>query len=520
MDIFDSNGPPEYMEAADDGSLSSLDVISPFLEDSSMDPNEVLQHMKGERNHSPPKETMGGTLSAVKEDRLSPAAQRDSYMEELARQLAWVAQNYSGKQNDNRIAFDIHELLLGRVAYYNGMLYWRESQVFDQITEEKLKHRIFEIAFAFLRNGIGSRFLNEVVNVIKVDPRFAPEKTDDNASLIRFLNGTYDIETRQLVATDSRLFTTVYVPVCFPTTVEGTPVFDRFIFDATGGNPILMERILEAIGYLIAPGDLSAKAFIYLCGSSDTGKTVLASLISSMFNSSSVAHLALDRFQGHFSTSSLKNKYLNVCADLPSTPLHRDAIATLKQVTGADMISIEGKYQPVESYKPTVKLLFCSNFQLAIRNPDPALMRRIVTIPFNYPVPRERQDCHLLDKLLDERPAIIVKAMDAYLRLRANNYIFAGQDYIDSMLSVVGGTNLLKSFLEMRCVFSPEAYTFTEDLLNAYVDFCAEQGTDPSVTKKQFSQDLALICGGKIRHQKRNIHGRSLHGIWGLGIKY
>ena len=502
--------------------MSVHDVISSFLEDPSMDPNEVLQHMKDEVDRSPKNETEGSIIPITDDASILPSGQSGHSAYRQMTPLAWAetqAMFLPDKQSANSIAFAIHENLLSWVAYYNEKFYWRNEKVFDQITEEKLKQKIFGISYDHLWNGKGTRFLSEIVNLIRVDPRFVPEALEDNAKCVHFPNGTYDIESHRLIETDPRAFFTVYIPIQF---LEGTEckTFDKFLDDVTLGNPILKERILEVIGYLIVPGDLSAKAWFLFAGVGNSGKSVLAALVSSMFTSSSVANLSLDRFESNFSTSALKGKYLNVCADLPSTPLSRNVVATIKQLTGVvDTITVEEKYKTAESLKPTAKLLFCSNFQLKIRNPDLAFMDRMVTIPFVNAVPREHQDHELLNKMLNERSAIVVKALDAYLRLRSNNYIFAGQEYIDNMLSVVGGTDLLRSFVETRCVLDSGVYSYTEDLLNAYADFCAEQGSDPGVTKKRFSQDLALLCGEKIWRQKRSINDQSRHGFWGIRVK-
>ena len=75
--------------------------------------------------------------------------------------------------------------------------------------------------------------------------------------------------------------------------------------------------------------------------------------------------------------------------DLPRAKISREAIGTIKMLTGDDTITIEEKFRQSESYKPTCKLLFGSNFPLMPADNDPAFRARLITIPFRYAVPKE-----------------------------------------------------------------------------------------------------------------------------------
>ena len=210
---------------------------------------------------------------------------------------------------------------------------------------------------------------------------------------------------------------------------------------------------------------MSGKSFFLLQGVGDSGKSVLGNLISNMFNREALAHLDIYRFKDKFSTSALRGKRLNICMDLPRTRISREAIGVIKMLTGDDTITIEQKFKFSESYKPTCKLLFGSNFPLMPADNDPAFRTRLVVLPFQYQIPKEQQDKHLLEKLLEERSAIAVKALDAYLRLRARNYQFIPvQGELCVMTGYVAASDMMEAFLSECCVFYPEAYTFTTDL--------------------------------------------------------
>ena len=100
-----------------------------------------------------------------------------------------------------------------------------------------------------------------------------------------------------------------------------------------------------------------------------------------------------------------------------------------------------------------------------------------------------------------------------------SRYMEHSPDYIDSMLSVVGGTNLLKAFLENRCVFGVGLFATTEELFAAYVNYCAECGTEPGLNVTRFSRELGQICGDRIQHDKRRKYREPQNGYAGIDIK-
>lgn len=73
-----------------------------------------------------------------------------------------------------------------------------------------------------------------------------------------------------------------------------------------------------------------------------------------------------------------------------------------------------------------------SNHKLLTKNCDDAFEDRFIAIPFPYSIPTEEQDRHLFDKLLQEKDAIVTKAIQYYFRLKQNHYIFAGDYELNS----------------------------------------------------------------------------------------
>lgn len=417
--------------------------------------------------------------------------------------------------------YEIMHMVLRQVPLvnYNGVFYVRKGCVFQQITDEDLRALVFSIAEPVLASGRSSTLLGNVCGLLKDYYRIKVRQTTETPDRVFFANGVYDLARHQLLPPLPTDFVTAYLPFQYNPDNKDCPVFDRFLLDISGGNATVISLIWEVIGYLLS-SDMSAKSFFLLQGVGDSGKSVLGNLISSMFNPEALAHLDIYRFKEKFSTSALIDKRLNICMDLPRARISREAIGVIKMLTGDDTITIEQKFRPSESYKPTCKLLFGSNFPLMPADNDPAFCSRLVTVPFPYPIPKERQDKHLLEKLLMERPAIAVKALDAYLLLKARNYQFVQvQGEIYPVAGYIADAELMDTFLAECCIFSAEAYTFTADLLAAYNQLRASRGAPPLTDSAIFSRQLNQFCSRPIQGKRRRINNANRNGYQGIGLR-
>ena len=105
---------------------------------------------------------------------------------------------------------------------------------------------------------------------------------------------------------------------------------DRFLYQIAGGDPVLIKRIWQVIGYCLVPQDNRAKRFFLFQGLGNTGKSVLGSLLSAFYEETAVGSVDAFRIGDRFSLSSLVNKALNISADLPSSALGDQAVGIIK----------------------------------------------------------------------------------------------------------------------------------------------------------------------------------------------
>lgn len=258
------------------------------------------------------------------------------------------------------------------------------------------------------------------------DPEINKDNVEFNRDYLSFQNGLLHLES---------LTPCQHHPDCLTTyTIQGNyiglsaqcPTFDKFLYEATGGDISLAQRIYQMIGYIISPR-LDRKVLFLLQGVPNSGKTLLTSFIESLFNKEAVFSLDIERYEGKFNISELIGKALCISPDMSGKPLSRSLVSKLKQLTGKDTIGAERKHKSMVTFRNTAKILLGTNYPLFTAEKEEGLAERVVTIPFRYAPPKSQRDPSLLDKLKNETSAVVSKAIILYQTMEMSGADFAGE---------------------------------------------------------------------------------------------
>ena len=362
-----------------------------------------------------------------------------------------------------------------------------------------------------------------VYDLLLMEPKLFRQKLVNDPQALAFDNGVLMLDTRRFQPHTPALFTTYYVPCQYlfgiPTSPP-CPRFEQFLFQITGGDLALIKRIWQMVGYVITP-DTRGKVFFLLQGVSNSGKSVLSALLGSLFNEEAVISLDVHALSERFAVSELQGKALCLSPDLPSGPLDNKAVSKLKQLTGNDEVSADKKFKDRVHFSCSAKIVLASNHPLLIREQDDAFTQRAVVIPFNYSIPKELQDPHLLDVLMSERAEIATKAIDEYFHLVEQNYRFAGNYPLNTAVSLYSQnqadiTTCICDFLQTRFVRDEDCGVFTCDMFHLF-----EQKYGP-VPLQLFSSQFAALAQqlyGAKKIRKRKV-GETNPLSYFAGIRY
>ena len=231
----------------------------------------------------------------------------------------------------------------------------------------------------------------------------------------------------------------------------------------------------------------------------NSGKSVLGSFIRRLYPKESISSIRLKQMKNEFGMSSLANAVINFDMDMPSSKIDEEAASRLKQITGGDSINVPRKFRDDALLERRIKFVFSSNHPLIIDGEDDALLKRIIYLPFNYAIPDDQQDPDLGEKIWKERDAIVTKALRYARKLVKLNYIFPEIPQVDNAKCIVRDSiaKTVGKFVQESCDKSEsKAVTATEDLYNAYSDYCKEKNMW-ACSQKAFTKELTQM---KIEH--------------------
>lgn len=386
-----------------------------------------------------------------------------------------------------------------RIYMFNGQ-YWKILSTNDLRTA----------IMVFLGDVLGKRGdhkqLAAVESFVMAEPSIRVNSMTPFQHFICLENGILDLQTGTLMPHSPDYFLTWKLCADWDENVD-CPLFNRFLATITGNEPILQQRILEVIGYILfAPGN-AWKRFVVLQGQGDTGKSVLGRLLASFFEEDQVGSVDLFRFGDRFSLSSLMDKKLNLSMDLTDTALKEQAVAVLKQITGGDLIQIEEKYKPTYSARISCKFVFGTNHNLRLQASDAAFMHRVLLIPFRFPIPKQQQDPQLALKLSDEKSGILRLALSAYRMYMANGMIFSGEELYNTPIAQSGDQpesreDGVVAFAE-ECLIAGEGYVAIDFLYQQYISFCTREGYPAFINTQLFSRCLGDVINRRFPNVKR-----------------
>lgn len=371
--------------------------------------------------------------------------------------------------------YDCAEMLKRRVRliYYQKNLYAYNGKCYDLLVPDDVIRLYRERVDTKLGGEKSLRCIDQLHKYLCTDSSIATENSISNRRIAVLRNGIFDVMTGTLEDHSHNELVFSYINADY-TESGKCKAFKTFLKEVTGGDPILQERIWQSIGYLLMQ-TTEAKVFFVMGEAPDSGKSLLGNFIESLFPEEYVSNIPLNKLNGNFSLAPIVGSAINISLDLPSTRLNAGAVSQLKMLTGGDAFTVNQKYIPEFRYRNRAKLLFATNFPIGLMEPDDAFWNRLVYLPFQYSVPKSRQDPLLFEAFQNEKDVIVSKALRHAKELVDNNFQFPTTASIgDRMQEFQGKRNLTVEKFLYDCCDCGENFRgeLVDNLYAAYVAYC------------------------------------------------
>lgn len=356
-----------------------------------------------------------------------------------------------------------------------------------------------------------SRHLREIVERLTWEDTIRCDWDDFNHDphVVNLENGVFSMENAELLERDPSYRFTYQIHARYLEGEASCPEFERFCQTSLDGDSAKQKLLLEFIGYICIDTN-NGKCAMFFKGQPNSGKSVISSFISRLFDKKLVSSIPLHQLGNRFFRAELAGKKLNVAGEIAGRAL-RD-ISIFKSVTGNDCIVAERKGGDPFYFTPRCKMLFSGNTLPLTTEADAtaAFVNRIRVLLFNSSTPPEQQDKHLLDKLWEERDAIVTLALDAIRKLIERGFEFTtpkdSKQFLDS-LAMRG--NVIQAFIDECCVLGPNERVFNVELYAAFEAFCKRNGLECLSRQRLYELLLGIphVTGKRIRIGNENRQG-------------
>ena len=397
-------------------------------------------------------------------------------------------------------------------AYINVVTHWQK------ISRVDLLKVIRNLIDPDDRYEVGSRVIAEVAKRLSEDVvlQFSIEAAyKAQKYLINFKNGVYNILTGEFTKDRSKWVFDYVLNVNFiaDCTEKDCPNFMRFIKTSAGIENL--PCILISLGFGIS-SLTGVKKAIFLFGDTDGGKSTLLDFLGNAVARELVSNINFQQLSNGYYVIQLLGKKLNISYDNSSKAMDNEQM--FKSIVANERISARALRENPVQFIPTAKLFFASNKPYTFQNPDLALYRRMVFIPFEYSVSPEKQDKELPMKLEQERDVVFSLAARTLKYFVESGYDFKmspkAKAYLESRIAALHSVD---GFLEDRTVVDEKGSVPTATLYDTYKLWCTENALDP-VDKAEFKESV-LAFNPNIDYKKVGPRQKRVWGFKGIRPK-
>ena len=286
------------------------------------------------------------------------------------------------------------------------------------------------------------------------------------------------------------------------------PLWDEFLDFAMEGDQEVVDFIHRFFGYCLT-GLVTEQVLLFMEGTGSNGKTTALLMIMHV-----LGDYAIQGAPGLLLAKKGESHPTEV-ADLEGTRFVANsevekgkpfAEALIKQLTGSDKVRARRMRQDFYEFEPTHKLCIAANHRPIIKGNDEGIWRRVMRIPWNRQIPKNKKDPFFLDKLKQEAPGILCKLVEGCLAWQKDGLkppakvMLATEEYREEM-------DVLSDFMEELCVIGEAHRIPQKEFYLAYVDWCEELKQKPQnyrlfnrqMKERDFKTLTTSVSGSTIR---------------------
>ena len=315
-----------------------------------------------------------------------------------------------------------------------------------------------------------------------------------------------------------RLFAQVALDYDFRMDAPRPDVWLRFLSDLWPDDSDSISALQEWAGYLLTP-DTRQQKILLVIGPRRSGKGTIGRVLRATIGRENVCGPTLASLSTNFGLWPLVGKSLAIVSDarLGGRTDSQIVVERLLSISGEDCLTIDRKNLEPLTVKLPTRLMIFTNELPRLGDSSGALAGRMILLRLNRSF-FGREDTGLTDRLLTERPGILLWAIEGWRRLRTRG-CFVQPTAADELLTELNDlTSPVSVFVRECCNVGPEYEAQRSPLYEAYAAWAKEHGRDRIEDEAGFGRALraALPAVGTVKHR---IDGQHIRFYGGVGLK-
>lgn len=280
-----------------------------------------------------------------------------------------------------------------------------------------------------------------------------------------------------------------------------SPNWRKFLKQIFQNDEEVIHYVQKAIGYSFT-GSTKEQVIFIPYGNGRNGKSVLLDTIQDVAGG----------YAKTMNVSSIMTKYNSNGAnsDIARLEGSRMVISSeanegqrldeglVKQLTGGDRIVARQQYGKEFEYQPSYKIWMATNHKPLIRGTDEGIWRRLILIPFEYQVPKDKIDRNLKYKLEAESMGILNWIVEGAIMWQVEGLQIperiknASQKYREEM-------DVLSGFVNDCCELGPGFTAKSGELYDSYKNWAAD-ANEYKMNLTRFGKEMSKKFHRKVSH--------------------
>lgn len=415
-----------------------------------------------------------------------------------------TAEDLTAHGSQVRIAYLFAEMFTGRVIhaeglgwhYYNGKC-WAEDRGDKRVREYVL--RTLRRARA---DSIGDPELlkatqrcetaNAIRGVLEIaaslpEIRVEVEELDADPHLLNCANGTYDLRELELRPHNADDLLTKITEAAYDENAKST-VWEAFLERVLPDEDV--RDYLQRLAGVALLGTANEHVLPLLTGQGRNGKGVWYMAMLYMLGDYGYAANPDLFVEGKTSAAArvnLRSRRMIVVSETDKGA--KLAEATVKRLTGGDIINARQLYKPEITFMPSHLAFMVTNHPPVVSGSDTAIWERLRVIRFDVVIPPQERDPELGDKLKLEAEAILAWAIQGLADYQTMGGLHAPDEVKVATAAYQAKSDVVGRFLS-ECTNSVAVHKISmKDLYDRWTSWTASEGVEP-IGKHAFNESL------------------------------